>query len=194
MGIIKRFILACITISLILSTQFVYAEENTNISIIYADGHVQSNDIDKMNESQTDVGIAPEESVEEEKQETNVYQTIVITDSEFELLREVLALEAQSEGLFGEMACCEVIFNRVLNEGWGSSVGEVLRKPGQFTTLKYVGTKKAWAHAGELEDDAISEVLRQGPTILPNTSYVYFDTKARNGKGHVAIGSHYFGR
>lgn len=192
MGIIKKIILSWFVISLILFTQFVYADENTSISIIYADGHKQS-DIEEMNTLQTDVGIAPEEE-EEEQQETNIYQTIVITDSEFALLREVLALEAQSEGLFGEMACCEVIFNRVLNEGWGSSVGEVLRKPGQFTTLKYVGSKNAWAHAGELEDDAISEVLRQGPKILPNTSYVYFDTKAKNGKSHVAIGSHYFGR
>lgn len=185
---IRKFIWILTAISMILLTQTVYAEENDikEISVIYADA------LDKTNQQTIEVGIAPGQEVEEE--ETNIYQNIKISDSEFALLREILALEAQNEGLYGEMACCEVIFNRVLNDGWGSTVEEVLKKPGQFSTLRIIGTKKAWAHAGELEDDAISEVLRTGPSILPDTSYIYFDTKAKNGKQHVRIGTHYFGK
>ena len=134
-----------------------------------------------------EVGIAPGEMVD------NPYQTIPISDAEYEELRWVLALEAQGEGLTGEIACCEVIFNRVLSGRWGTGVHGVLSKRGQFSTYKLIGSRKAWAHPGELEDDAISECLRQGLKILPDEKYVYFDTGRKNGRRNVKIGNHWFG-
>lgn len=126
------------------------------------------------------------------------YLTIPISDEEFQELRWVLALEAQGEGLRGEIACCEAILNRCLSKknDWGQSNGlhGVLSMKGQFSTYKRIGSKKAWAVPGELEDDAISECLRQGCTVLPRMSYVYFDSKGGvNGKNTIKIGNHYFG-
>ena len=125
----------------------------------------------------------------------NPYQTINITDAEFNELRWVVALEAQGEGFNGEKAVIEAIFNRVLSsKDWGNSIHEVLAKKGQFATYKYIGSKKAWATPGELEDNAISEVLRTGPSILPSMKYVFFDSKGGvNGRNHIRIGNHTFG-
>ena len=125
----------------------------------------------------------------------NVYQTIVISDQEFEELRWVVALEAQGEGFVGECAVVEAIFNRCLSpKDWGGSVHGVLSKKGQFSTYRKIGSSKAWCTPGEMEDDAISEVLRNGPSILPSTHYVFFDSKGGvNGRNHIRLGRHTFG-
>ena len=125
----------------------------------------------------------------------NPYQTIPISDAEYEELRWILALEAQGEGLEGEIAVCEAIFNRVLStSNWGSGVHGVLSRKGQFSTYKLIGSRKAWAKPGELEDDAISECLRRGPSVLPSMKYVYFDSKGGvNGRNKIRIGHHTFG-
>lgn len=151
-----------------------------------------------------EVGIAPGEYESEVKiLETasnnmeiveNPYQTISISDSEYEELRWILALEAQGEGLNGEIAVLETIFNRVLSQkNWGGSVHGVLSKRGQFSTYRLIGSSRAWAKPGELEDDAISECLRRGPSILPDMKYVYFDTGRKNGGRNIKIGHHWFG-
>jgi len=150
--------------------------------------------------SKVEVGIAPPESNTSNALATmevveNPYQTIQISDAEFEELRWVLALEAQGEGLEGEIAVCEAIFNRVLStSNWGAGVHGVLSKKGQFSTYRLIGSRKAWARPGELEDDAISECLRRGPSILPSMKYVYFDSKGGvNGRNRIKIGHHTFG-
>ena len=142
-----------------------------------------------------EVGIGPGEELPQAEIVENVYQTIPISDSEFEELRWVLALEAHSEGLQGIQACCEVVFNRVLSPKWPNSVHEVLSQRGQFSTYKLIGSRKAWAVPGELEDDAISECLRSGPSGLPSMKYVYFDSKGGvNGRNTIKLGRHYFSR
>lgn len=149
--------------------------------------------------SKVEVGIAPPESNASNALATmevveNPYQTIQISDAEFEELRWVLALEAQGEGLEGEIAVCEAIFNRVLSaSNWGAGVHGVLSKKGQFSTYRLIGSRKAWAKPGELEDDAISECLRRGPSILPSMKYVYFDSKGGvNGRNKIKLGHHTF--
>lgn len=121
----------------------------------------------------------------------NPYQTIPITDAEFEELRWVVALES-GKNYEDKKAVVASIFNRVLSSkhDWGGSVHGVLSKKGQFSTYKYIGSKKAWAVPDEVVDDAISEVLRYGIecTVLPRYSYVYFDSRGgRNGKNHIKI-------
>lgn len=124
----------------------------------------------------------------------NPYQTIRISDSEYEELRWVLALAAQREGLEGEILCCEVIFNRVLSpKNWGTGVHGVLAMSGQFVEYKYINSIRAWAFPGETEDKAISECLRRGPSGLPDMKYVYFDTGKKNGSRNIKIGHHWFG-
>ena len=123
----------------------------------------------------------------------NPYLGITISDEEANELRWVLALEAQGEGFEGEIAVCEVIFNRVLSGRWGEGIHGVLSKKGQFSTYKYIGSRKAWCTPGQVEDDAISECIRRGPEKLPDMTYVYFDTGAKNGKRNIRIGHHWFG-
>ena len=125
--------------------------------------------------------------------DNNPYLGITISDEEAEELRWVLALEAQGEGFEGEIAVCEVIFNRVLSGRWGEGIHGVLSKKGQFSTYKMIGSKKAWCRPGQVEDDAISECIRRGPETLPDMAYVYFDTGAKNGKRNIRIGHHWFG-
>ena len=124
----------------------------------------------------------------------NPYQTISISKEEMEELRWVLALEAGTQGLEGEIACCEVVFNRVLSpKDWGTGVHGVLSKRGQFATYRYIGSSKAWDTPGQMETDAIMECIRRGPSILPDMSYVFFDTGRKNGKRNIKIGDHWFG-
>ena len=131
----------------------------------------------------------------EEQETKNPYQTIDISDAEFEELRWVVALEAQGEGFVGEKAVIEAIFNRRLSQrDWGQSVHGVLSKKGQFSTYRMIGSKKAWCTPGEMEDDAISEVIRTGPSVLPSMKYVFFDSKGGvNGRNKIKIGHHTFG-
>lgn len=146
-----------------------------------------------------EVGIAPQESntfnaLSALEIVENPYQTIRISDSEYEELRWVLALAAQGEGLEGEILCCEVIFNRVLSQkNWGTGVHGVLAMSEQFVEYKYINSKRAWAFPGETEDKAISECLRRGPSGLPDMKYVYFDTGRKNGNRNIKIGRHWFG-
>lgn len=125
--------------------------------------------------------------------DNNPYLGITISDEEAEELRWVLALEAQGEGFEGEIAVCEVIFNRVLSGRWGEGIHGVLSKKGQFSTYKMIGSKRAWCRPGQVEDDAISECMRRGPQTLPDMKYVYFDTGRKNGKRNIRIGHHWFG-
>lgn len=123
-----------------------------------------------------------------------IYAGISMSDEEVELLRSILALEADydTEGHDGQKAVVEVIFNRVLSDKWPDTVEDVIYQRGQFATVKYL--KKPYNLPGEHEDDAISAVLRETETVLPSTDYVYFDTKGINGRKHVRINHHVFGR
>lgn len=123
----------------------------------------------------------------------NPYQTIQISDSEYEELRWVIALES-GNSFDDKKAVCETVFNRCLSpKDWGQRseggpVHGVLSKKGQFSTYRYIGSGRAWATPGETEDDAISEVLRNGLTVLPSYKYVYFDSLGGvNGSRHIKI-------
>ena len=133
---------------------------------------------------------------------TNPYEELAArtTDEEWELLRWIIALESGGESFRGQQAVCETIFNRVLSPKWtapwgGNTIGEVLRGKHQFSTLKWVGSPKAWCTPSQITDDVIAETIRSGPaTVLPSEKYVYFDSKGGvNGYGHTKIGRQTFG-
>lgn len=146
---------------------------------------------------------APEVTeVTNDTKELNPYEEIAArtTDEEWELLRWIVALEAGDQGLEGEMMVVESIFNRVLSPKWtapwgGDTISAVLHGKHQYSTLKYVGSSKAWCTPGQLEDDAIAETIRRGPSLLPSTKYVYFDSKGGvNGFDTIRYKGHYFSR
>lgn len=155
---------------------------------IIAEIHTQDNAIDIEEAPPID-----DVSVVLDALDNNPYLGITMTDEEANELRWVLALEAQGEGFEGEIAVCEVIFNRVLSGRWGEGIHGVLSKKGQFSTYKMIGSKKAWCKPGQMEDDVISETMRRGAQTLPDMSYVYFDTGAKNGRRNIRIGRHWFG-
>ena len=142
------------------------------------------------------------EEVANDTKELNAYEEIAArtTDEEWELLRWIVALEAGDQGLEGEMMVIESIFNRVLSPKWtapwgGDTIGAVLHGKGQYSTLKYVGSSRAWCTPGQLEDDAIAETIRRGPSLLPSTKYVFFDSKGGvNGYDTIRYKGHYFSR
>ena len=147
-----------------------------------------------------EVGIAPgvniyipdcdEPPISNESSTQNEYSGIQISDSEMEELKRIVAAEAQTQSLEGREAVVEVIFNRVLSDEWPDTVHGVLSQKGQFATWRM--RNQSWI-VPDAAVAAIEYVLENGRTVLPE-GYVYFDTKGRNGKGHLKIGAHYFGK
>ena len=122
---------------------------------------------------------------------THEYSNISISDSEMEELKRIVAAEAQTQSMEGREAVVEVIFNRVLDPRFPDTVHGVLSQKGQFATWKM--QYSSWV----VPDAAVAPiewVLEHGRTVLPDTSYVYFDTRGVNGRKHIKIGAHYFGR
>ncbi len=146
-----------------------------------------------------EVGIAPgvniyvpdcNELISDESSQ-HEYSNISISDTEMEELRRIVAAEAQTQNMKGRKAVVEVIFNRVLSSEWPDTVHGVLSQKGQFATWRM--QYQSWV----VPDAAVAPieyVLEHGRTVLPSTEYVYFDTQGVNGKGHLRIGAHYFGR
>lgn len=122
-----------------------------------------------------------------------VYADITMTEQEARELEKIVAMEAQTQGLEGEVAVCEVIFNRVLSDEWPDTVHGVLSQKGQFSTWRYIN--RPYNQPGELESDAISAALREVTTVLPDTGYVFFCTSRRGWMSDcIRIGAHWFGR
>ena len=148
-----------------------------------------------------EVGIAPgvniyvpdcdEPPISDESSTQNEYSSIQISNSEMEELKRIVAAEAQTQSLEGREAVVEVIFNRVLSPEWPNTVHEVLSQKGQFATWRM--RNQSWI-VPDAATAAIEYVLENGRTVLPDTSYVYFDTRGKNGKGHIRIQNHVFGR
>ena len=119
-----------------------------------------------------------------------VYGAITLTDDEKSLLAAILWAEANNQPDSGNEACVEVVLNRILSDDWTDDLVSVLSQRGQFATWKY----RNKVHPTQSEYDAIEKVLAETETVLPDLRYVYFDTKGVNGKAHVRIKDHVFGR
>lgn len=148
------------------------------------------------------VDITESPDIAEVTVQLNPYEEIAArtTDEEWELLRWIVCLEANNQTFDQQCAVVETIFNRVLSPKWtapwgGDTIGEVLRGKHQYSTLRYVGSSKAWATPNQTTDDVIAETIRRGPaTVLPSTKYVYFDSRGGlNGINHIRLGAHTFG-
>lgn len=124
----------------------------------------------------------------------NVYQSITdsMSDYEYELLAQILALEAQGEPLEGQIAVVEVIFNRVLSDDYPDTIEGVLSQKGEFASWKYLDDP--YNTPVKRQYEAIDHVIENGPTKL-DTGYLYFSTsKMPYGKDYIKIEHHYFGK
>lgn len=119
-----------------------------------------------------------------------VYEEITVSEEDGKLLEAILWAEANNQSFEGQKAVIEVIFNRVLSDEWPDTIYDVLSQKGQFATWKSRNKVKPT----EVQSDVISDVLRETETVLPDTSYVFFDRRGVNGKNHVRIQDHVFGR
>lgn len=134
------------------------------------------------------------ESVNKEPARTHVYSEAFnkMTDEEYELLAQILALEAQTEPFEGQVAVVEVILNRVIGDRYPDTIYDVLSQKGEFATWKYLDYP--YNTPNQEQYDAINYVIENGPTVLP-IDYLYFSTgKASFAKDFIKIEHHYFGR
>lgn len=142
----------------------------------------------------------------EEEPVTHLYSSITLSDTEYEELAQIVALEAGGECFEGQVAVVEVVFNRVLN-GWGDSVHDVLSASGQFSTWKYIANPQKYPPYNEVtgtQYEAIDYCLENGMTVMTKycneygysypEHYVYFATYKANGSKFFKLGGHYFSR
>ncbi len=158
---------------------------------IYVPGAGCDEDAESTGQQETETNIDKQKQTSTNNAKQHEYSSITISDSEMEELRRIVAAEAQTQSMEGRRAVVEVIFNRVLSPEYPDTVHGVLSQKGQFATWKYMHSR--WVEP-ELADAAIAYVMENGRTVLPNTSYLYFDTSGVNGRKHIKIGAHYFGR
>lgn len=151
--------------------------------------HITSRAAARM-EDAIEITEAPPIEVSEKTDKPPVYEAITVSEDDAILLEQIIWAEANNQSFKGQKACCEVIFNRVLSDEWPDTIYDVLSQKGQFVTWK----SRSKARPTEVQSDVISEVLRETETVLPDTSYVFFDTKGVNGRDHVKIQDHVFGR
>lgn len=136
--------------------------------------------------------IISDAPIEESSTQINTdYSSIAISDQEYIELCQIVAAESQTQCLDGQKAVVEVIFNRVLSDRFPNTVHGVLSQKGQFATWRMRTAKWVEPHRAV---EAIAFVRANGRTVLPSTKYVFFDTKGKNGKEHIKIQDHYFGR
>ena len=142
-----------------------------------------------VNCSEDSIQITTESATSHTKQ--HEYSSIAISATEMQELKAIVAAEAQTQSMEGREAVVEVIFNRVLDPRFPDTVHGVLSQKGQFATWRM--QYDSWV----VPDAAVAPiewVLEHGRTVLPDTSYVYFDTRGVNGRKHIKIEAHYFGR
>ena len=110
------------------------------------------------------------------------------TDEDIDLLAKIIWLESRGESDEGMAAVTTVIINRVLHMKFSDTLYEVLSDKGEFSSWKLLDTAKP----KEREYEIIEEVLRGDWKDTLTENHVYFSTKARNSKGTIKIGNHFF--
>lgn len=117
------------------------------------------------------------------------YQEIAdnMTVEEYHLLAAVTYLESANQSPVGQRAVVEVVFNRVLDERFPSTVKGVLSQEGQFSTWK----NRSSAEPTQEQYDAIDATLLTTEPIL-QPEVVYFASVDMNRTRYERIGGHNF--
>ena len=117
------------------------------------------------------------------------YQQIAdeMTVEEYHLLAAITYLEAGNQSAAGQRAVVEVVFNRVLDPRFPSTVKGVLSQDGQFSTWK----NRSNAKPNQEQYDAIdATLLTTEPILLPEV--IYFASVDMNRIRYERIGNHNF--
>jgi N-acetylmuramoyl-L-alanine amidase len=112
-----------------------------------------------------------------------------MTVEEYHLLAAIVYLEAGNQSATGQRAVVEVVFNRVLDPRFPSTVKGVLSQsdPVQFSTWK----NRANAQPTQEQYDAIdATLLTTEPILLPEV--LYFASVDMNRTRYERIGNHNF--
>ena len=124
----------------------------------------------------------------EELPETAVsrYPDIDLTFAERQLLARVVWVEARGESARGQQAVAEVVFNRLMSDGFPDNLRDVIYGENQFRSVKFLDD----AEPGQAQYQAIENAI-YGPYVLP-TDVTYFATYATNNNVWGTIGGHIF--
>lgn len=180
------------------------AESYAEISLEYETETAQIEPIESLNlqEEPNCAVLADEESYTDSElysEPSNPPQTeaelvknrwgIVLTPAEIDLLARIVMLEAGGEGVLGQQAVTEVIFNRMVSSCYGGSLEHVLGARGQFSTWKNRYSSRAVPSQQVLV--SVLSVLNGETNILP-VNTLYFSRKAQNRRVQTKIGRHIF--
>ena len=136
-----------------------------------------------------DVSAMPEDPfiyVEEKVQVEPRYPEITLTPEEYELLAEVIWVEARGESAEGQQAIAEIVFNRMLSEDFPDTLTDVIYADGQFRSVEFLED----AEPCQAQYDAIDDALA-GPYVLP-VDVFHFATYPVNDNVWGEIGGHVF--
>jgi hypothetical protein len=149
---------------------------------------VQEAAVEKELEPEVEVVEIQGEIVKEESPVKTNRWDISLTDDERYLLACITFLEAGNQGLVGQEAVVEVIFNRMKDDYYGGSLYDVLSRKGQFVTW----SNRNNATPTDETYKAIDEVLA-GNTCIFNSEYLYFSRGGhKSHSGWVQLGDHQF--
>lgn len=113
---------------------------------------------------------------------------ISLSEDERYLLACITFLEAGNQGLVGQEAVVEVIFNRMKDDYYGGSLYEVLSRSGQFVTW----SNRNNATPTDETYKAIDEVIA-GNTCIFSSEYLYFSRGGhKSHSDYVQLGDHQF--
>lgn len=124
-----------------------------------------------------------EESVEEAESR---YPDLELTIAEKQLLARVVWVEARGESAQGQQAVAEVVFNRMMSDGFPDKLRDVIYGEGQFRSVPYLDD----AEPGQAQYQAIERAM-YGPYVLP-TDVTYFARYEVNNNVWGTIGGHIF--
>lgn len=148
----------------------------------------------EITELEQPVVVVTEVTPEEPDVPDGRYDSIALTDDEYDLLALCVYHEARGESFEGQRAVAEVVLNRVLNAKFPDSVTEVLYQKGQFSTASMLNLNTARDH------DSLSAAYDAVDYVLEETDYVfdsnvgYFRTTPYKSCSYEKLGNHYFAR
>lgn len=112
---------------------------------------------------------------------------IELTESEIDMLADIIFLEAHTESDDGVTAAIEVVFNRMVHDEFPNTLEGVLSEENQFVTWKL----RHLAEPTEKEYELIYATL-YGETEVLSEEYVYFGRGKQNNNDPVLIDNHWF--
>lgn len=103
------------------------------------------------------------------------YSDISFTDDDLDLLAKIVYLEAGSVSIRCQQACAEVVLNRVVSDGFPSSIPDVIFEDGQFSTVPLLDQ----ADPNSQQYEAIENAL-YGDDLITDPDVVYFSLIGEN--------------